>query len=145
MATVLSCCICLLWEIVSKFNTWLIPSKGWSLLLHKWCSITLAVSSSSVVLQLLSGLGFCTLAVYERLFSYNLKPVITTPHDHGFQCEISGSHSHKYKDGCLLGHLPRSLVDTDQLKLLWNVSQYPPDYTIYHPRRQPSSWLTIFN
>jgi hypothetical protein len=28
-------------------------------------------------------------------------------------------------------------------KLLWNVSQYLPDYTVQHPRRQPSSYLSL--
>jgi hypothetical protein len=31
-------------------------------------------------------------------------------------------------------------------KFLWNVSLYLPDYTVQHPRRQPSSWnCCLFN
>jgi hypothetical protein len=29
-------------------------------------------------------------------------------------------------------------------KLLWNISQYLPDYMVQHPRRQPSSYLSLW-
>jgi hypothetical protein len=34
--------------------------------------------------------------------------------------------------------------DDEGSKLLWNIYQYLPDYMVHHPRRQPSSYLLLW-